>query len=58
MHFLPNYLEVSIIILNFALNKSHHRFSSARNAAYQGGPFFILNDYGIYKATSHTQAAD
>ena len=25
----------------FALKRSRHRFSSARNAAYQGGPFFV-----------------
>lgn len=39
---MPNHLDVSIKSRNFAPNRSRRRFSSARNVAYQGGPFFCL----------------
>ena len=38
--FLPKHLKVWMKTCISALNRSRHRFSSARNAAYQGGPFF------------------
>ena len=34
-------MEVSIKSRTFALNRTRHRFSSARNVAYQGGTFFV-----------------
>ena len=39
--FLKNLLAVSENCRNFALDRSRRRFSSARNVAYQGGPFFV-----------------
>jgi len=43
---------------NFALNRTRHRFSSARNAAYQGGTFFCLCVYEIYQTIAVSPAAN
>ena len=39
--FSPSHLDVSIKSRTFAPNRTRHRFSSARNVAYQGGTFFV-----------------
>ena len=41
-------MEVSIKSHTFAPNRTRHRFSSARNVAYQGGTFFV---YMVMKYT-------
>lgn len=42
---MRKFLVDSNKVRNFAPNRTRHRFSSVRNAAYQGGTFFYIMEY-------------